>query len=298
MNVVVSGYKDLTKLGEGSYGFVYRAIDSKTNNHVVIKHLKSNHGHDEGILSTTLREIHIMKTLHHKNILSLINVTMNRDEIFLILEPMEYDLHDLIHRTRGSLRPSTSKSYAKQLLEAVAYMHSINIAHRDLKPSNILLDSHGNLKVADFGLARPMTLKTIPTQRDIEMRKAITSLVVTLWYRPPELLLNATTYSTEIDMWSVGCIISEMNTGQVLFCGDSELNQVLSIFKVLGTPPLSTMRLSEFPVTFQKYKPTDLSLLHKGCSLSLLMLIKSCLSYDLKERITAKAALDHVYLIL
>lgn len=298
-DITLVGFHSINKIGEGTYGCVYRGKKNVTNEKIVIKHLKPFYEYNEGLTSTVLREIITLKSLRHTNLLSLLDIEVKNNELYLIVEAMDHDLSQVIQKSKGTLRPDIVKSFIKQILQGVSYMHAKNIAHRDLKPANILVKSDGTLKIADFGLSRKMTLIGPPSQEDIKRKCAITVLVATLWYRAPELLLNVNTYSTEIDMWSVGCIMSELSTGRVLFYGDSEINQIISIFKVLGTPSqrfmLTLDYLKKSQMTFNHYPRVNLSSLHIHSPLSLLMLIESCLLYDSNERITAASALSHIY---
>ncbi|XP_026686127.1 cyclin-dependent kinase 3-like [Diaphorina citri] len=154
----------------------------------------------EGVPSTALREISVLKELKHPNVIRLHDVIPVDFKLFLVFEFLRQDLKDFLQTTPVPVPPALAKSYLYQLLEALRYCHSRRIIHRDLKPQNILINKSGALKLADFGLSRAFT---IPMNR-------YTHEVVTLWYRPPEILLGAKVYSTTVDIWSAGCIFSEM----------------------------------------------------------------------------------------
>ena len=214
-------------LGEGAYGVVYMALDLEDDERrVALKKIKLEHAGSEGMSSSALREITLLRLLRHKNIVSLENVVMEPERLSLIFELMDTDLSKYLKSCRHDLPPKLIRSYSKQLLSGVAYCHSMGVMHRDLKPQNILLAQNGTLKIADFGLARNFT----------PIRKTLTVEVITRWYRAPEVLLGHTHYDCSVDLWSVGCIIAEMSNKTVLFPGMTEIDQIHKIFKFLGTP--------------------------------------------------------------
>ena len=185
----------------------------------------------DGIPSTTLREIAILKELEHPCVVGLHDVVHQDSCIYFIMEFCSQDLHrylQLLYDKQQSLTQSQIKNYMRQILEAVAYCHSERIMHRDLKPANILLsgENNQNIKIADFGLARAFSIPIKP----------YTSNVVTQYYRSPELLLQMSEYAIPIDLWSVGCIFAELVTRQPFFRGESEIAQLMQIFRIMGTP--------------------------------------------------------------
>lgn len=223
----VEEFKCLNRIAEGTYGIVYRAQDKRTEEIVALKRLKMEKEKD-GFPITSLREINTLLKGQHPNIVTVreIVVGSNMDKIFIVMDYVEHDFKTLMetmqHRKQSFL-PGEVKCLTQQLLKAVAHLHDNWILHRDLKTSNLLLSHKGILKVGDFGLAREYGSPL----------KAYTSVVVTLWYRAPELLLCSKEYSTPIDMWSVGCIFAEFLSMQALFPGQSETDQLNKIFKVM-----------------------------------------------------------------
>lgn len=191
-----------------------------------------------------------MKELKHENIVSLYDVIHTENKLMLVFEYMDKDLKKYMDSytntstgVRGSLEPATIKSFMWQLLRGIAFCHDNRVLHRDLKPQNLLINNHGQLKLADFGLARAFGIPV----------NTFSNEVVTLWYRAPDVLLGSRTYNTSIDIWSAGCIMAEMFTGRPLFPGTTNEDQLLKIFRLMGTPSeRSWPGISAFP----EYKPT------------------------------------------
>ncbi|KAL7746702.1 serine/threonine protein kinase, CMGC, CDC2/CDK subfamily [Sorochytrium milnesiophthora] len=188
----------------------------------------------EGFPITAIREIKLLKYLNHPNVISLHGMAIrkgiksdDKGEIYMVFPYMEHDLAGLIENPKVSFDLPLIKSYTQQLLRGMHYLHERDILHRDLKSANLLISNRGELKIGDFGLAR-----------EIGEQEAhpLTVLVVTRWYRPPELLLGAQTYDSAIDMWGVGCIIAEMLKRKPIFQSNSEMDQIDRIFQVCGTP--------------------------------------------------------------
>lgn len=222
----VEEFQCLNRIEEGTYGVVYRARDKRTEEIVALKRLKMEK-EKEGFPITSLREINTLLKGQHPNIVTVreIVVGSNMDKIFIVMDYVEHDLKSLMETMRHKKQmfmPGEVKCLLRQLLSAVAHLHDNWILHRDLKTSNLLLSHKGILKVGDFGLAREYGSPL----------KAYTPIVVTLWYRAPELLLCAKEYSTPIDMWSVGCIFAELLLMNAVFPGKSEVDQLNRIFKV------------------------------------------------------------------
>ena len=225
---------------------VFKGRNSSTGAFVALKeiHLDS----EEGTPSTAIREISLMKELKHENIVSLYDVIHTENKLMLVFEYMDKDLKKYMDSytspsgQRGPLDPSTIKSFMWQLLRGIAFCHDNRVLHRDLKPQNLLINNHGQLKLADFGLARAFGIPV----------NTFSNEVVTLWYRAPDVLLGSRTYNTSIDIWSAGCIMAEMFTGRPLFPGTTNEDQLLKIFRLMGTPSeRSWPNISAFP----EYKP-------------------------------------------
>lgn len=184
---------------------------------------------EDGIPSTAIREIALLKDLDHPNIVKLHDVIHSNKKLVLVFEHLDLDLRKYMSKYKGEgLEMDLAKSFLLQLLRSVAHCHKNKVLHRDLKPQNLLVRKDGALKLADFGLARGIGVPI----------KNLTNEVVTLWYRPPDVLLGSTNYSTSIDVWSVGCIFAEMINGRAFFMGTSEADQIKRIFRILGFPKL------------------------------------------------------------
>jgi serine/threonine protein kinase len=188
------------------------------------------------------------------------------------------------------IMPSQVKSFIYQLLLGVEHCHAHRIMHRDLKPQNLLIDKKGVMKLADFGLARAYGLPI----------KTYTHEVVTLWYRAPEILLGQKQYSTSVDLWSAGCIFAEMAMKKPLFPGDSEIEEIFKIFQLHGTPTELTWpgitKLPDFKSTFPKFKAGNLQDAAKGLDVLGLDLLSKLIALDPAKRISARLALQHVFL--
>ncbi|KAJ6721617.1 CYCLIN-DEPENDENT KINASE G-2-LIKE [Salix viminalis] len=292
----VDEFERLNKIDEGTYGVVYRARDKKTGEIVALKKVKMEKER-EGFPLTSLREINILLSFHHPSIVDVKEVVVgsNLDSIFMVMEYMEHDLKGLMESMRQPFSQSEVKCLMLQLLEGTKYLHDNWVLHRDLKTSNLLLNNRGELKICDFGLARQYGSPLKP----------YTHLVVTLWYRAPELLLGAKQYSTAIDMWSLGCIMAELLSKEPLFNGKTEVDQLDKIFRILGTPNETIWpgfsKLPGVKVNFVKHQYNLLRKKFPATSFtgspvlsdSGFDLLNKLLTYDPEKRITAEAALNH-----
>ncbi|KAI0074884.1 Pkinase-domain-containing protein [Panus rudis PR-1116 ss-1] len=283
-------YSKIEKVG--TYGVVYKARDVTTNQVVALKKIRLE-AEDEGVPSTAIREISLLKELKDEHVVRLFDIVHADQKLYLVFEFLDVDLKRYMENCNKSGNPLSLdlvKRFTHQLTSGLLYCHSHRILHRDLKPQNLLIDKHNNLKLADFGLARAF---------GIPMR-TYTHEVVTLWYRAPEVLLGSRHYSTAIDMWSVGCIFAEMvRRGHPLFPGDSEIDQIFKIFKILGTPNEETWpgvrQLPDYKPTFPQWAATDLAMQVPTLDADGLDLLKLMLTYDISKRISAKRALVHPY---
>ncbi|XP_008316840.1 cyclin-dependent kinase 11B isoform X4 [Cynoglossus semilaevis] len=288
----VEEFQCLNRIEEGTYGVVYRAKDKKTDEIVALKRLKMEK-EKEGFPITSLREINTILKAQHPNIVTVreIVVGSNMDKIYIVMNYVEHDLKSLMETMKQPFLPGEVKTLMIQLLRGVRHLHDNWILHRDLKTSNLLLSHKGILKVGDFGLAREYGSPLKP----------YTPVVVTLWYRSPELLLGAKEYSTAVDMWSVGCIFGELLTQKPLFPGKSELDQIQKIFKDLGTPSekiwpgynelpaVKKMNFNEFPYNNLR-KRFGALLSDQGFDL-----MNKFLTYCPSQRILSDEGLKHEY---
>ncbi|PCG97548.1 Hypothetical protein PENO1_062870 [Penicillium occitanis (nom. inval.)] len=224
----VDNYERLNHIEEGSYGLVSRAKDLATGDIVALKKLKIDNAPD-GFPVTGLREIQTLQRARHINVVNLREIVMGNsmNDVYLVMDFLEHDLKTLLDDMQEPFLPSETKTILQQILSATEFLHSNWILHRDLKTSNLLLNNRGEVKLADFGMARYFG----------DPKPAhLTQLVVTLWYRAPELLLGAERYGAEIDMWSVGCIFGELLRKEPLFQGRNEVDQLSKIFAITGPP--------------------------------------------------------------
>lgn len=226
-------FKKKHQLGQGTYGTVNMGEDKDTGEIVALKRINTEQ-EENGFPITAIREVKILKALNHPNIVKLKEIVTSKENdeipknVFMVFEYLEYDLTGILETPEIRFSQDHIKSWSQQLLSGVHYMHTNKIIHRDLKASNLLINKKGELKIADWGLARSW---------NSEMKR-LTNRVITLWYRPPELLLGAIQYDTKIDMWSVGCIIAEMFRRSGFLKGSNEAVQLDLIFRTCGHPTL------------------------------------------------------------
>eukprot|EP01016_Furgasonia_blochmanni_P028129 TRINITY_DN2957_c0_g1_i1.p1 TRINITY_DN2957_c0_g1~~TRINITY_DN2957_c0_g1_i1.p1 ORF type:complete len:371 (-),score=125.58 TRINITY_DN2957_c0_g1_i1:190-1302(-) len=285
----IEKYEKLEKLGEGTYGVVYKARDKTTKELFALKKIRLE-SEDEGIPSTAIREIALLKELQHPNIVRLHDVIHTSKKLILVFEYVDQDLKKFMNSCDKPLEPIVVKSFLYQLLKGIAHCHQLRVLHRDLKPQNLLVSKEGILKLADFGLARAFGIPV----------KNYTNEVVTLWYRAPDILLGSKNYSTSIDIWSIGCIFAEMVNMKPLFPGQSEQDQLKRIFKYMGTPTEekwpTVVELPDWNAdAFEKYAGESLSKLVPRLDADGLDLLDKMLRCNPTERITAKNALTHPY---
>jgi cyclin-dependent kinase 5 len=281
-------YERVEKIGEGTYGTVFKAKDRETGDIVALKIVRLDED-DEGVPSAALREICILKELKHPNIVRLLDVLHRSLRLTMVFEYCDQDLKKYFDSLASVISQKTVQSFYYQLLRGLAYCHRHSIFHRDLKPQNILISKKGELKLADFGLARAFGIPV----------RIYSAEVVTLWYRPPEVLMGAQVYTTSIDIWSAGCIFAEMaNSGRPLFPGSDVDEQLKRIFKLVGTPTDRTwpniVRLPEYK-EFPPYPPAPFSAVVPPLSPTGIDLLKRHLVSYPKGRITAEDAMRHEY---
>jgi len=281
----------IEKIGEGTYGVVFKGKNTKTGEIVAMKKIRLE-SEDEGVPSTAIREISLLKELQHPNIVCLQDVLMQEAKLYLIFEFLTMDLKKYMDTNipkDGQMDPKLTKSYTYQLLQGMLFCHQRRVLHRDMKPQNLLIDKNGCIKIADFGLARAFGIPV----------RVYTHEVVTLWYRAPEVLLGSPKYSCPIDIWSIGTIFAEMVNRRPLFQGDSEIDQLFRIFRVLRTPTEElwpgVTQLPDFKASFPNWATMNLKNSMKKLEPSGLDLLEAMLVYDPSKRISAKKALLHPY---
>lgn len=287
----VDAFEKLNRLGEGTYGTVYRARDTENGRIVALKKVRI-HAEKEGFPRSSLREVRLLRRLKHQNIVELLEVACGRQpgSVFLVFEYCEHDVGALLDLMERPFSQAEVKSLVLQLLRAVAYLHICFMVHRDIKLSNLLLTNRGVLKLADFGLAREFT----------EPPEPCTTNVVTLWYRAPELLLGAKMYTTAVDIWSTGCNFGELLNKKPLLPGKAEEHQLLVICELLGTPsPKIWPGLEELPLygrlILPSYDYNNLRVKFPDSPDSCLELLNKMLTFDPARRATAAECLRHCY---
>lgn len=284
-------YIKLDQLGEGSYATVFKGYSNLTNQVVALKEIRLQE--EEGAPFTAIREASLLKELKHTNIVTLHDIVHTRSTLTFVFEYVHTDLSQYMERHSGGLDNHNIRLFMFQLLRGLSYCHKRRILHRDVKPQNLLISEIGELKLADFGLARA---KSVPSH-------TYSHEVVTLWYRPPDVLLGSTEYSTSLDMWGVGCILIEMVTGLPTFPGVREVyDQLDKIFKILGTPTDESWEGVSLLPGYHAHKNT----LYTGKKLGLTFprlhdiaegetMASALLQLDPLNRIGAEAALEHNY---
>lgn len=295
----VDCYEKVRKIEEGTYGVVFEAKDKETGERVALKKLKLE-GEREGFPVTSLREINsLMQVSHHPNIVRIREIVIGgplaHPSVYIVMDYVEYDMRywlDEFHH----FSESECKTFLQQLLAAVAALHERWFIHRDLKPGNLLVGREGQLRVADFGLSRRVGSPP--------MGSALTRVVVTLWYRAPEVLLGAPEYGWPVDIWSVGCIMGELLLGTPLFAGRTEVEMIGKIFECLGQPSEETWpgwrelphasKLKIESVTTHPAKPLQCQFERK-LSPTGLDLMSRMLTLDPRRRISAAEALAHPF---
>nr|XP_054496515.1 cyclin-dependent kinase 10 isoform X1 [Agelaius phoeniceus] len=317
----VKEFEKLNRIGEGTYGIVYRARDTLTNETVALKKVRMDNEKDgnggaggtgvalswlcfqlfcstvflppfPGMPISSLREITLLLQLQHPNIVELKDVVVGNhlESIFLVMGYCEQDLASLLENMQTPFSEAQVKCIILQVLKGLQYLHENYIIHRDLKVSNLLMTDKGCVKIADFGLARTYGMPPKP----------MTPKVVTLWYRAPELLLGMTTQTTSIDMWAAGCILAELLAHKPLLPGTSEIHQIDLIVQLLGTPNENIWPgFSKLPLatqyTLRKQPYNNLKHRFPWLSEAGLRLLNFLFMYDPKKRATAKDCLESSY---
>jgi cyclin-dependent kinase 7 len=284
---VADRYLKREVLGEGTYGVVYKAIDTKTGQTVAIKKIRLGK-QKEGVNFTALREIKLLKELKDPNIIELIDAFPHKGNLHLVFEFMETDLEAVIRDRNIFLSPADIKSYLQMTLKGLAICHKKWVLHRDMKPNNLLIGSNGQLKLADFGLAR---IFGSPDRR-------FTHQVFARWYRAPELLFGTKQYGAGVDVWAAACIFAELLLRRPFLQGSSDIDQLGKIFAAFGTPTPSQwpdmVYLPDY-VEYQYVSAPTLRSLFPMASDDALDLLSKMFTYDPKARISVQQALEHRY---
>ncbi|XP_074155986.1 cyclin-dependent kinase-like 5 isoform X2 [Sminthopsis crassicaudata] len=286
---VMNKFEILGVVGEGAYGVVLKCRHKETHEIVAIKKFKDSEENEE-VKETTLRELKMLRTLKQENIVELKEAFRRRGKLYLVFEYVEKNMLELLEEMPNGVPPEKVKSYIYQLIKAIHWCHKNDIVHRDIKPENLLISHSDILKLCDFGFARNLS----------EGNNAnYTEYVATRWYRSPELLLGAP-YGKSVDMWSVGCILGELSDGQPLFPGESEIDQLFTIQKVLGPLPSEQMKLFYSNPRFHGLRfpavnhPQSLERRYLGILSGVLLdLMKNLLKLDPADRYLTEQCLNH-----
>ncbi|XP_042503101.1 protein IMPAIRED IN BABA-INDUCED STERILITY 1-like isoform X2 [Macadamia integrifolia] len=284
-------FEKLEKIGQGTYSSVFRARELDTGKIVALKKVRFDNFEPESVRFMA-REIMILRRLDHPNIVKLEGLITSRlsCSIYLVFEYMEHDLAGLSSCPDIKFSESQVKCYMRQLFSGLEHCHSRGIMHRDVKGSNLLVNNEGIVKIADFGLANFCSSRH---------RQPLTSRVVTLWYRPPELLLGSTNYGASVDLWSVGCVFAELLIGKPILQGRTEVEQLHKIFKLCGSPPDEYWKKSKLPhaTIFKPQHPYEscLQATLKDFPTTVVNLIENLLAVEPYKRVTASSALASEY---
>jgi len=289
-------YKLLRAIGHGAYGFVCSAENTQIHEFVAIKKI-TNLFNNPIETKRAIREVQLLRKLRHENILGLMDLMMNdhRTDLYLVSELMDSDLHQIIV-SKQHLSNDHVQYFVYQILRGLLFIHSANVIHRDLKPSNILVNSNCDIKICDFGLARPV-------DATVEDHKAfMTEYVATRWYRAPEIMLSWKQYSFAIDIWATGCILAELLGRMPLFPGKDYMDQLKRTLNYIGKPSgdeISHIRTERARQWVRNFPPTprvDWRHLYPKADAKSISLLDDMLQFSPSKRIAVENALKHPYL--
>ncbi|KAK7406028.1 hypothetical protein VNO78_07643 [Psophocarpus tetragonolobus] len=281
-------FEKFDQVGQGAYSSVHKARDLETGKIVALKKVRFSSKDAESVRFMA-REIYILRQLDHPNVMKLEGLITSRTStsLYLVFEYMEHDLTEIATTHGAKLTEPQIKCYMQQLLLGLEHCHSRGVLHRDIKGSNLLIDNNGNLKIGDFGLS---------TVYDPNKKQPLTSRVVTLWYRAPELLLGATEYGVAIDLWSVGCILAELLLGKPIMPGRTEVEQMHKIFKLCGSPSEDYWQRTKFPhaTSFKPQHPYNRKIFEtfKNFSPPAFALVDKLLAIEPEDRGSATSSLE------
>lgn len=287
-----SHYERIAMVGEGTYGKVYKAKNVFTGELVALKRLRME-GERDGFPITAVREMKLLQSLRHPHIVAFHETMVENNNCYMVFEYIDHDLTGILKHKTFRLPPGQIKHLARQFFDGLFYLHHRGVLHRDLKASNILVSSSGVLKIADFGLARPYS----KSKKGLDY----TNRIITLWYRPPEVLLGATAYGPAVDIWSAGCVFIEFFTQKAIFQGRTDIDQLDAVYNILGTPNKDEWPgLVELPWYSLLRKPKTLPSRFRqeyGSYLTpaALELLELCFQFDPEKRPTAEEVLKHTY---
>lgn len=281
-------------VGSGTYGKVFKGVHVYTKDMVALKKIRME-GERDGFPVTAIREIKLLQSLNHDNIVKLREVMVEKNDCFMVFEYLSHDLTGLLNHPTFRLDDAHKKDLAKQLFEGLDYLHRRGVLHRDIKAANILVINTGQLKLADFGLARFYAKRSTLDY---------TNRVITIWYRSPELLLGETQYGGSVDIWSAACVMVEIFTKHAIFPGDGgEINQLDKIYNVLGTPTVQEwpgiveMQWFELLRPTERRQSTFADKYKERVTPEAFDLLSAMFTYDPAKRPSASEVLDHPYFV-